>query len=318
MAITLNVTTTFDQNDRDTNNGLSLREAIMIANRDTNNEYIIELESGAEYTLTIATEQGDEDEYGDLDIFENAKVTIRTMGLPRSTINAVSITNGSPFFEIQQNGILNLQEVNIIDGETVYIRTLIDGNSTSSSSNSSFVKNNGGIFTSINGGNSISTNLTNLPNPQTGVELLNDQMYRFQNRNVSGTYLFAGVQESFSIRQNFRNTFVEEGEAFKVSTTPEDGLIRFNRFQNRNLPGTYLFAGEQESVSIRQNFSNTFMEEGIAFYALSADANLGTDYYRLQNTQVPGTYIFVDEQEKNNILANFPQFQLEGVAFEVA
>ncbi|MBL1209411.1 CAP domain-containing protein [Geminocystis sp. GBBB08] len=29
------------------------------------------------------------------------------------------------------------------------------------------------------------------------------------------------------------------------------------------------------------------------------------------------TYLFVGENEKNNILANFPQFQLEGVAFEV-
>ncbi len=90
-----------------------------------------------------------------------------------------------------------------------------------------------------------------------------------------------------------------------------------NRFQNRDRSGTYLFANEQESISIRQNFPN-FIEEGVAFYVYGADANRGVDYFRLQNKNVPGTYIFVNETEKDSILANFPNdFELEGIAFEV-
>ncbi len=39
---------------------------------------------------------------------------------------------------------------------------------------------------------------------------------------------------------------------------------------------------------------------------------------RLANTQVAGTYLFVNEAEKNSALANFPDlFRNEGVAFEV-
>ncbi len=93
--------------------------------------------------------------------------------------------------------------------------------------------------------------------------------------------------------------------------------MRFNRFQNKNVAGTYLFASEGESVNIRKDFSDIFLEEGIAFYAFGAEDSKGVDYYRFHNTQQPGTYIFVGEEEKNSILANFPQFKLEGVAFEV-
>jgi peptidyl-prolyl cis-trans isomerase A (cyclophilin A) len=59
------------------------------------------------------------------------------------------------------------------------------------------------------------------------------------------------------------------------------------------------------------------VKEGVAFYAYDANASEGVDIYRMQNTQQLGTYIFVGEEEKNNILANFPQFQLKGVAFKV-
>ena len=83
------------------------------------------------------------------------------------------------------------------------------------------------------------------------------------------------------------------------------GLIWFNRFQNSNVSGTYLFTTEAESVSIRQNLPN-FVEEDIAFYAYGANSDRGIDYFRLQNSEQPGTYLFVVEEEKNNILRDFP------------
>ncbi len=61
-------------------------------------------------------------------------------------------------------------------------------------------------------------------------------------------------------------------------------IIRFNRFANLQVAGTYLFATEEESISIRQNFSDIFQEEGIAFYTYSPNAEIGTNYYRLANT----------------------------------
>ncbi len=145
--------------------------------------------------------------------------------------------------------------------------------------------------------------------------LFTTSINRFQNSDRPGTYLFAGEQESQSIRANFPN-FVEEGQAFKVAVEPGDGLIRINRFQNSNVPGTYLYAGEQESQSIRTNFPN-FIEEGVAFYVYDGAANIGEDFYRFQNLGVPGTYIFVAGEERQNILDNFPSFVEEGIAFEV-
>jgi hypothetical protein len=90
-----------------------------------------------------------------------------------------------------------------------------------------------------------------------------------------------------------------------------------NRFQNRNAPGTYLFATEGESVSIRTNYPN-FVEEGIAFYAYNADAQIASDFYRFQNSSQLGTYLFVGETERQTILQNFPNFIEEGIAFEAA
>ena len=89
-----------------------------------------------------------------------------------------------------------------------------------------------------------------------------------------------------------------------------------NRFQNSNIPGTYLYAGEEESKSIREKFPN-FIEEGIAFYVYPGSANIGVDFYRFQNLDVPGTYILVGPEERQNILDNYPNFVEEGIAFEV-
>ena len=148
--------------------------------------------------------------------------------------------------------------------------------------------------------------------------LLPNTLNRFQNSDTPGSYMYAGEEESVNIRANFPQ-FVEEGEAFEVSlqAKDDDDLIAFNRFQNSDVPGSYIYAGEEESVNIRANFPQ-FVEEGIAFYTFGADADRGADIYRFQNSNQPGTFIFVGEEEAVNIRANFPQFVEEGIAFEVA
>ena len=153
-------------------------------------------------------------------------------------------------------------------------------------------------------------------NNENDLPILEDTLTRFQNSNVRGTYLFAGEEEAQSVRRDFSPPFVEEGEAFKVSLTEDDDLVRFNRFQNNDVQGTFLFATEEESVRIRQDFPQ-FEEEGIAFYAYDANAGVGTDVIRFNNRNLPGTYIFALEDEARNIRQNFGDiFIEEGVAFE--
>ena len=146
--------------------------------------------------------------------------------------------------------------------------------------------------------------------------LLNQTIYRLQNSEQSGTYIYVDEEERNSILNNFPQ-FNFEGEAFNVSNTPNDDLIAIYRWRNLDIAGTYLYANDQESSNIEANFDN-FSNEGVAFYVYPADSNQGNPIYRLQNEDVAGTYLFVGENEKNNIINSFTNFKLEGVAFRVA
>jgi chemotaxis methyl-accepting protein methylase len=96
-----------------------------------------------------------------------------------------------------------------------------------------------------------------------------------------------------------------------------NGLSAIQRFQNSNVPGTYLFAGESEAANIRANFKN-FKEEGLAFQvAVEKSDPLMQPLFRFQNSNVPGTYLFAGESEAANIRANFKNFKEEGLAFYV-
>ena len=149
---------------------------------------------------------------------------------------------------------------------------------------------------------------------------LKTSLIRFQNTDKPGTYLFAGEQEAASIRQNNKN-FNEEGFAFQVAVSKTDPLMQgFYRFRNtdKSREGTYLFAGEQESASIRQNNKN-FIEEGLAFYAYPSGIGGETtiDFTRFQNNSLSGTYLFTGPVETSSLMNN-SGFTLEGSAFAAA
>ena len=140
---------------------------------------------------------------------------------------------------------------------------------------------------------------------------------RFQNSDVPGTFLFAGEEESSSIRSDFPQ-FEEEGFAFRVADETGDDLVEIFRFQSVNNPGTFLFVEEEERQSVNANFSEDFVEEGTAFFVLPATSAVGTTLFRFQNTNQPGTFLFANAEERTSILADFPQFVEEGAAFNVA
>jgi subtilisin-like proprotein convertase family protein len=147
-------------------------------------------------------------------------------------------------------------------------------------------------------------------------DLLETDIFRFQNEAIPGTYVYVGNEEAENIRENFDN-FTEEGLAFQVAVEPNDELMPMYRFQSIANPGTYLLAGEQERESINNNFADSFTEEGLAFYVYGADSNLGETVYRFRNLEQPGTYLFATENERDNIIANYSNFIEEGAAFKV-
>ena len=164
--------------------------------------------------------------------------------------------------------------------------------------------------------NAKATELENLEEPETNEDALDTDIFRFQNNDVPGTYIYVTEPEAQSIRTTFDN-FTEEGVAFQVAVEASDDLMPMYRFQSEDNPGTYLFVGESERENIQENFSESFTEEGLAFYTRSADSELGTDFSRFQNTAQPGTYLFATGEERENIRDNFPNFEEEGIAFSV-
>ena len=103
----------------------------------------------------------------------------------------------------------------------------------------------------------------------TAESRFNTDIFRFQSNIVPGTYLFTGDNEAQNVRDNFADSFTEEGLAFTAASQEGEDLIPLFRFQSNIIPGTYLFAGPGESQSIRDNFSESFTEEGLAFEVVS-------------------------------------------------
>ena len=112
-------------------------------------------------------------------------------------------------------------------------------------------------------------------------------------------------------------------DTFSVTVSDgEIGLLNspFFRFQSNSTISTYLFAGAEERENINQNFPNSFTEEGLAFNAAIEPNDELIALYRFQSNVLPGTYLYVGEDERNSInadpnLAN--NFNEEGIAFYV-
>ncbi len=108
----------------------------------------------------------------------------------------------------------------------------------------------------------------------------------------------------------FQQGFLAEGDR---------PLITLNkpmyRFRNTSYDtGVYLYAGETESESIKENYGN-FVEEGLAFYVSPTPQDGLIAFNRFQNTNLPGTYLYAGETESESIRENYANFVEEGIAF---
>ncbi|MFN6273166.1 MAG: choice-of-anchor Q domain-containing protein, partial [Microcystis sp.] len=152
--IILTVNTTADQNDGTTTGGLSLRDAILIANADTTNDYIIELQGGQTYFLTQMV-FGDlwenKAKTGDLDILPGGKVTIKSLGTSQAVIDGSGLGSGygkgNRIFHVLANSNFSLDKVTITKSAVGGI--LVDQNALANISNSIITQN---VYVSMSGG----------------------------------------------------------------------------------------------------------------------------------------------------------------------
>ena len=153
--------------------------------------------------------------------------------------------------------------------------------------------------------------------PTESEVLLDTAFIRFQNSSIPGTYVYATGAEADNIRANLPG-FIEEGLAFNAAIEPNDDLIALSRLESNEIPGRFLYVGEEElnSINADPNFANAFTNQGIAFYVYGVDANQATPFSRFQNSDLPGSYLYATGEEADNIRANFTNFIEEGTAFE--
>ena len=113
------------------------------------------------------------------------------------------------------------------------------------------------------GANFVEEGLAFQAGDQASDELL--PFFRFQSNNNPGRYLYVGEEERNSINENFAESFTEEGIAFYAFGVGAGEATEFVRFRNLNSPENYLYATGEEAQNIRDNFNDTFVEEGVAF-----------------------------------------------------
>ncbi len=151
--IILTVNTTADQNDGSKTNGLSLRDAILIANADTINDYIIELQGGQTYFLTnmVFGDLWDNTaKTGDLDILPGGKVTIKSLGTSQAVIDGSGLGSGygkgNRIFHVLANSNFSLDKITITKSAVGGI--LVDQNALANISNSIITQN---VYVSMSG-----------------------------------------------------------------------------------------------------------------------------------------------------------------------
>ena len=112
-TVTLTVNTTTDENNSaEEGEGLSLREAISIANQSPENNHIIELQGGAIYNLNV--DSGDPND-NHLDI-ETGNVTIMASGNERAIIDAGGLANPDIVLHIFGDANVSLENLTITGG----------------------------------------------------------------------------------------------------------------------------------------------------------------------------------------------------------
>jgi hypothetical protein len=152
--------------------------------------------------------------------------------------------------------------------------------------------------------------------PTSGLDDLDDPVYRFYNPVSKGHFFTASTSERDTLINNPSWGYVYEGSPFKVSTTSDDSLLPVYRFYNPTSGGHFFTTNEAEKNTVLNNPQYNF--EGIGFYTYGANAQMGSDVYRFYNSQSQGHFFTASEAEKNTVLNN-PQwgYSFEGVGFEV-
>ena len=172
--IVLTVTTTADQNDGSATGGLSLRDAIIIANANPTTDYKIQLTGGTTYNLTSNGINENAALTGDLDIKSRSNVLYIVSFGGQATIDASGLLNSDRVFQVLDGGQLSLQNVVVTGGNIssdgggirvdsnaaldLYNSTVTGNKASGSYNNGGGIYNRGVVY--LRNGSTVSNNIT--------------------------------------------------------------------------------------------------------------------------------------------------------------
>ena len=142
-------------------------------------------------------------------------------------------------------------------------------------------------------------------------------VYRFMSLKDSGHFFTIQKSEADYIIANYSLVYVYEGPVFNASTTPAPGFTPVMRFWNYRT-NEHLYSNSQLEVQYIQEHWPQYILEGVAYYAPPVPGSDGRiPLYRFWN-QVVGDHFFTAAlSEKDHIIATYPQFVYEGIAYYV-
>jgi hypothetical protein len=115
----LTITTTLDESDGSATvgTGLSLRDAIIIANNNPTIDYEIRLTGGTTYELRASGINEDNSLKGDLDIkSRTGTLVITATGNQKAIIDASNLSNSDRVFDVREGGVLGLDSLIVKGG----------------------------------------------------------------------------------------------------------------------------------------------------------------------------------------------------------
>ncbi|MHC5820802.1 MAG: choice-of-anchor Q domain-containing protein, partial [Nostoc sp.] len=299
----LTVNTTADQNDGSAANGLSLRDAILIANANPNTGYEIHLTGGATYNLTSNGIDEDNALTGDLDIKSRKNlVYIVAVGGQKATIDASGLINSDRVFDVLTGGVLALQNVVVTGGNIssdgggirVDSNGLLDLSNSTVTGNkvSGFYNDGGGIYNSgvvyLSNGSTVSNN-TNNTSGGNGGGIGNDGTLITINSTISNNQTEVeggGISNTANGKLTLINTTVSSNSAYEGGGIYNSGgsvalvntTVSGNSADN-NGGGIYaaidgVFNLLNSTVTNNTAISTEYGDGGGGIYSLSGTVNL--------------------------------------------
>jgi uncharacterized protein (DUF1800 family) len=142
-------------------------------------------------------------------------------------------------------------------------------------------------------------------------------VYRFMNLRDGSHFFTILVAERDNIIAKYPSVYVYEGPVFNASTTPAPGFAPVMRFWNYQTNEHFYTMSSEEVTYIQARYPQ-YILEGVAYYAPPVAGSDGrTPLYRFWN-QVNNEHFFTSQlAEKDHIIATYPQFVYEGIAYYV-